>query len=160
MEKIKNTMAIKLRVLMRKYWIVNTTLAFILSFCFLVGGVFDIDRGSTMIHIMTTRPVTDNNLLLAFGLFFVVCFIAEICMAIVRSDSKWIMAWRLFVSFFIPAHIIYNILYLQIELFSADSLLFVIIPIGEFALFTIARIKPEKFDYDSYLEYDRKNDYE
>lgn len=160
MDKFKTSMALKLRVLMRKYWVVNTTLEIILAFCFLVGGVFDIDRGTTMIQIMAKQQTEDNFILVAFGMFFIVCFIVEACLGLLRSDSKWIMGWRLFVSFFIPAHIIYNVVYMHVELFSADSLLFVIIPIGEFALYTVAMIKQEQFDYDSYSDYDRKNDYE
>lgn len=157
---VQNSLALKLRVIVRKYWIVLTALEMVTAFCLLVGGVFDIDRGTSMIQIMSKTVEQDNPVLVCFGLFWVICFIIEVCLALTRNSNKYIIAWRLFVCFFVPSHIIYNVIYLHIELFSADSLLFVIIPICQWAIITCDYVTEEAMEYDSYLSYDRKSDYE
>lgn len=101
--------------------------------CLLILGLFDIDRGTELISIVTNNKTIVEELLY-FG--FVWCSLAFVDFYLLLSHqyNRIIMWYRMLLITFVPVYIAIRVVFFPIELFSVDIAMFILIPLCQITL--------------------------
>lgn len=112
--------------------------------CLLGLAIFDIDRSTDAVSIMTAGNTSHlyatNPSLMPVGILWAIAGIFEFYLFLTLSHSKLIWGYRALVVCVIPSYIIYKVKLLGVELYSADIFAFVAIPICQLTLIVVGEI--------------------
>lgn len=106
-------------------------------FCLIGLGIVDMDRGTDAINVFnaTVKIVPQ---LIYIGIIWVLFAFIEFYLVLSERFTKVIEWYRMLVTAFIPAYIIFKVKILGVELYSADIFIFIIIPICQIVMLVIS----------------------
>lgn len=106
-------------------------------FCLIGLGIVDIDRGTDAINIFnaTVKIVPQ---LIYIGIIWVLFAFIEFYLVLSKRFTKVIEWYRMLVTAFIPAYIIFKVKILGVELYSADIFIFIIIPVCQIVMLVVS----------------------
>lgn len=114
-------------------YILYATLEIVLCICFFALGLFDYERGSGIINIMEVAHNKSIGLCL-IGVFWAIIGLVEVYLSLSLSNSKYTNTYRRLITASVPLCIVYKSIFLTNYPYSADYLIFVLIPIVEIGI--------------------------
>lgn len=139
-----------IKTLKDKSFVLFITVEFITIICFFLLAGFDLERSSSLINIIKISNDEIKELALV-GLIWAGLGVLEFLLAINRPYGKLLSFYRNFVSCIIPFYIAYKLAFLNIEIYSSDIMLFILLPICQISLNVIARINKHNEDLIDYI---------
>jgi len=129
-----------IKVLLRENLIFFTVFEFITILCLLFLAGFDLERSTSWFQILyeqNKRTIPELEFVAMIWIIFAFC---ELYLAISTNSQKWVTFYRTMTIALIPSHIIYKLIFLHIEIYSADIVLFILFTICQITLNVITVI--------------------